>query len=1083
MKAYIKIDNILIFILTDTCKIAKHNKFLKWVCTDYKGNQYFKCLESDTYYNIEAALPGWSKFSKLCENDPNFYQVCGAGHKEKLGGGQIDVLCGYYICEEETGIFSSGYKADTSYSCDGEQQCSNTNLDEADCEGNSSVTIPSSKLCDGYCDLIYCEDESWCNNHTYGVHCGDKYHPPLLVGFDVTIYNASLNNATSCAKDNKSKTNLHKCNYSNNELIGIELLGELKPDYEVYLNTVTRCGSFKYRQPAIDKAFWINSEYSPYCKNYWDQTNCTDPSKVALTCTVNGYPATISKQMLCHGIEGMMLCSDGIENECIDLSPTCSNLHKHKMCDNVTDCSDRSDEENIMCRQLTEQPCIRRLNGKSLKIPLAWLQDGTSDCQNGIDETDIWPTCGEDDTFRFVSDKSSCLDDYRCLNSNIKFIGMEELCDGIDTCGNENSVCKFSRGTPDLYTKISHTGSNIIDLSYCVNGLRSLEKLAPNCESMTFGYPRGKVFGLIEKKLMHIPANSFDCKYLYGELYLYMSCSDKCGNHAPCPLTRPVLHDSCPGQYLDRTYTVVNNNYLTFLVKSQGSYNNDLFVCENNHCLPYQKVCDLVDDCGDGSDELSCTNHFQCGGKGSFIAKTQQCDGIFDCVDLSDECNDRCGKHIIEGKILKGMSWTIGVLAVVFNSVVVIQNLISIKKCSSVLSLLNKFLIMLISLGDLLVGGYLLTISIVDYIEDDRYCHNQKIWLTSKACSLLGVISTLGSQFSLFSMTLLSIVRMYGVKNSLGLGSGLSKIGVIRNISIIFAVILVSMAIAVVPLQPSFADFFVNGLSYDSSISLFAGFPDKSQHKNVLTAYYGRMKDRYLSWEVIIDLMKAMFTHKYDGLQYKKVDFYGNDGVCLFKYFVSSDDPQKDYVWAVLAINFLCFTVISTSYFVIGLISTNSSRMLTVGHANKMVSDRNKKMNRKIAVIIFTDFCCWVPFIIICALHTLGVIDASPWYGLFSIVVLPINSVINPLLYDNTLSLKIGRTFNTIRGSSNAFISRITRITSDTQSDPGLGNQEMGRVTGSEQQCTDAIQSRGRHQCVGAADKDGINSIVADTGV
>ena len=105
--------------------------------------------------------------------------------------------------------------------------------------------------------------------------------------------------------------------------------------------------------------------------------------------------------------------------------------------------------------------------------------------------------------------------------------------------------------------------------------------------------------------MMHIPANIFDCENLFGELYLYMSCSDKCGNHAPCPLTRPVLHDSCPGQYLDRTYTVVNNNYLTFLVKSQGSYNNDLFVCENNHCLPYQKVCDLVDDCGDGSDELS----------------------------------------------------------------------------------------------------------------------------------------------------------------------------------------------------------------------------------------------------------------------------------------------------------------------------------------------------------------------------------------------------------------------------------------------------------------------------------------------
>ena len=376
-----KINNLKICILTDTCKITEQNNFLKWVCTDYKGNQYFKCLESDTYYNIEAALPGWSKFSKLCEHDPNFYQVCGAGHKEELGqtrephirSGQIDVLCGYYICEEEGGIFSSGYKADTSYSCDGEQQCSNTNLDEADCEGHSSVTVPSSKLCDGYCDLIYCEDESLCNNHSYGELCGGKYHPPILVGY-----------AETCAFLDKllEKNDEIKCNYSKNELIGNERLK--KPDYEVYLNNFTRCGTIKYRQPAIDKAPWVNSEYNPYCKNYWDQTNCTDPTKVSLTCTVNGYPATISKQILCHGIEGMMLCSDGIENECIDLSPTCSNLHKHKMCDNVTDCSDTSDEGNIICRQLTEQTCIRRLKGNSLKIPLAWLMDGTSDCQDGI---------------------------------------------------------------------------------------------------------------------------------------------------------------------------------------------------------------------------------------------------------------------------------------------------------------------------------------------------------------------------------------------------------------------------------------------------------------------------------------------------------------------------------------------------------------------------------------------------------------------------------------------------------------------------------------------------------------------------
>ena len=61
-------------------------------------------------------------------------------------------------------------------------------------------------------------------------------------------------------------------------------------------------------------------------------------------------------------------------------------------------------------------------------------------------------------------------------------------------------------------------------------------------------------------------------------------------------------------------------------------------------------------------------------------------------------------------------------------------------------------------------------------------------------------------------------------------------------------------------------------------------------------------------------------------------------------------------------------------------------------------------MNRKIAIIIATDFFCWIPFIVICALHSLEVIDATSWYAPISIIILPINSIINPLLYDDTVT-------------------------------------------------------------------------------
>ena len=127
----------------------EHNNFLKLVCSDYNGKQYFKCLNSDSYYSVEAALPGWNKFSKLCENDPKFYQVCGAGHNEKFRGSMIDALCGQYVCENKIGVYTGGYEAESSYSCDGQEQCRNTNLDEADCDGSLAKNFPASRVCDG----------------------------------------------------------------------------------------------------------------------------------------------------------------------------------------------------------------------------------------------------------------------------------------------------------------------------------------------------------------------------------------------------------------------------------------------------------------------------------------------------------------------------------------------------------------------------------------------------------------------------------------------------------------------------------------------------------------------------------------------------------------------------------------------------------------------------------------------------------------------------------------------------------------------------------------------------------------------
>ena len=134
----------------------------------------------------------------------------------------------------------------------------------------------------------------------------------------------------------------------------------------------------------------------------------------------------------------------------------------------------------------------------------------------------------------------------------------------------------------------------------------------------------------------------------------------------------------------------------------------------------------------------------------------------------------------------------------------------------------------------------------------------------------------------------------------------------------------------------------------------------------------------------------------HSGVEGKTVHFYGNNGVCVFKYLVTPHDPQKIFCLAVLAINFFCFVVISVCYLVINVKTARSSEI--VSRSNN--PHQRKGIQAKISAIIFTDFMCWIPLTAICYLHYGGVINATDWYPVFSIVLLPINSVINPVLYN-----------------------------------------------------------------------------------
>ena len=888
--------------------------------------------------------------------------------------------------------------------CNGINECKNTDIDESSCETvkGEEQTYTERIKCDGTCQWAWlafnCEDESICNGYQYGLWCenGTKYTQSRQVCDGNLDCNDGMDE-NSCTKSDS---------------FCLQEDGKSRP-----LFNHTRCSVRKYSKSNLMDTYLMGM-YDNFCADFFDQTNCSDYSKVAIHCSVHGFPSTISQEIICMNIayyqdysppDIPQLCDDGLDKSCIQLSISCY-IHKHLMCDEEVDCSDRADESHQLCRLKTNKKCKRRYiygkKGNPISFPMAWIMDGTNDCWEGEDEIE-WPVCGAGPTARFVKYDQTCQEVFLCHQSN-QFVQFDSLCDKLDTCGNENKICQVSRGLVMTYSKTLVDSLDQHRLSICVDGLNDVLSLSGQvCKYQEFVFPAEDVFGRNHSSKIILPDGIVDCRHVYGEYYLFWSCLGFCSDkNTTCPLVRPIRYSSCHQQWTkENIFTKESTGEITFLTRKPrtGLLSNEIFVCKNRKCMDYKNVCDLKDDCGDKSDEEMCKNHFACKTSKMYLSISQKCDNVIHCSDLSDECNESCGQQIVNSYALKIMSWTIGSLSVVLNSIALIQSIPNIRKRKSEPAFLNNFLVSMISVGDLLVGCYLLAIASFDAHYGSQYCKNQLDWLTSKHCLVLGATSTFGSLVSLFSMTALSLIRVSGVRNEMTIPRDKNRKTYLKMSMVALIVLFLSAVISFSPLLGWLEDFFINGIKYNGSNTLFLGSPNKEKHMAIFHKYYGRIATDSLRWSQIRGLVDNMFSEDYGGIEKKKLTFYGNDGVCLFKYFVDSHDPQRHFVVGVLACIFFCFVMITISYGLIAATSRKSTKKMTAECKNSVLVKNSQKLQRVTQGIIFTDFTCWVPFMITCTLHRFEVVDATPWYPLFTIIFLPINSVINPILYDNVM--------------------------------------------------------------------------------
>ena len=120
-------------------------------------------------------------------------------------------------------------------------------------------------------------------------------------------------------------------------------------------------------------------------------------------------------------------------------------------------------------------------------------------------------------------------------------------------------------------------------------------------------------------------------------------------------------------------------------------------------------------------------------------------------------------------------------------------------------------MVMLISIGDCLMGIYLIVISAYHVDYGNKCCRLAYCWLSSVPCAVIGVLNTTATQLTLFAMMMLSVIRVSSLKKMIPTDGTTIKNSV-KLLSSGIILLGAAVIIAVLPLVNIFGDFFVNGL-------------------------------------------------------------------------------------------------------------------------------------------------------------------------------------------------------------------------------------------------------------------------------
>ena len=277
-------------------------------------------------------------------------------------------------------------------------------------------------------------------------------------------------------------------------------------------------------------------------------------------------------------------------------------------------------------------------------------------------------------------------------------------------------------------------------------------------------------------------------------------------------------------------------------------------------------------------------------------------------------------------------------------------------------NIVQFLLIMNLSISDFLMGIYLIIILSTDLYYTEYFPLHSELWRHSMLCRVAGAISVLSSEASTFFITLITIDRFLGIKYTFSK----FRLGSISTPIIVTVLWITALSISVVVFILSKEDSEIYAAS-----EICVGLP--------ISRTPNHMKVELIVKENPPRADNALLVYK------------------IVKYVKSSSSVGMFFSIALFTgLNLVCFFIVGYCYVAIFIYVRQTTKQ---SGRSRNLNDEFR-MTVKMSLIVFTDFCCWVPIGLLSILAQTGVVEVNPAaYAWIATFMLPINSSLNPFLY------------------------------------------------------------------------------------